>query len=138
MQRGLAKPVAGFLVALLAKVAQLEPVSYLWRADEFPEKRFGTERVNGLIAQQVEQVLPELVTTDEDGYKRIDFSELPLLAIQAIRELKAENDSLRTQQTQFASKVDLQQAEISELREMLMSLQRQVGTQVSKAVTSGQ
>jgi hypothetical protein len=104
---------------VLDRVARLEPVSYLWRADEFPAKRFGAERVNGLIAQQVEQVLPELVSTDEEGYKRINFSELPLLAIQAVRELKQDNDALR--------------AELAELKQLL---EHRLGLQVSKSVMS--
>ena len=40
-------------------------------------------------------MLPELVATDSDGYKAIDYSKLPLLTIQAVKELKAENDELK-------------------------------------------
>ena len=32
---------------------------------------------------------------DADGYKAIDYSKLPLLTIQAVKELKAENDELK-------------------------------------------
>jgi hypothetical protein len=42
----------------------------------------------------VEAVLPEIVTTDADGYKAVDYAKLPLLAIKAIRELKERNDAL--------------------------------------------
>jgi hypothetical protein len=49
-----------------------------------------------LIAQEVEAVLPELVTTDEQGFKAVNYSKLPLLTIQAVKELKAENDDLKT------------------------------------------
>ena len=78
----------------LDRVAALRPAHYFWRADEFPGRGFGNGQAYGLIAQDVEQVLPELVTTDDDGYKRVDYSKLPLLAIQAIRELKEKNDAL--------------------------------------------
>jgi hypothetical protein len=37
----------------------------------------------GLIAQEVEPTLPELVVTNEDGYKAVDDSKLPLLTIEA-------------------------------------------------------
>ena len=80
--------------AALDHVAALRPVHFYWRADEFPERAFGTRESFGLIAQDVEAVLPELVTTDEDGYKAVNYSKLPLLAIQAITELKARNDAL--------------------------------------------
>jgi hypothetical protein len=78
----------------LDRVAALRPVDYSWRADEFPDRAFGTARTYGLIAQDVEQVLPELVSSDEQGFKAVDYTRLPLLAIQAIKELKERNDAL--------------------------------------------
>ncbi len=83
--------------AALDAVASLRPVHYYWRSAEFPQKGFGSERAYGLIAQDVAEALPELVSTDQDGYQAIDYAKLPLLAIQAIKELKAENDSLKQQ-----------------------------------------
>jgi hypothetical protein len=80
---------------VLNQLTALQPVHYYWRATEFPERHFGNSQSYGLIAQDVEQVLPELVATDSDGYKAIDYSELPLLTIQAVKELKAENDALK-------------------------------------------
>jgi hypothetical protein len=80
---------------MLDKVTALQPVHYFWRASEFPERHFGNSRSYGLIAQDVEQVLPELVATDSDGYKAVDYSKLPLLTIEAVKELKAENDTLK-------------------------------------------
>src|SRR6266540_521550 len=84
-------PFGGVRHALTA----LQPVHYYWRAAEFPERHFGNSRAYGLIAQDVEEVLPELVVTDEDGYKAVNYSKLPLLTIQAVKELKAENDLLK-------------------------------------------
>ena len=79
---------------LLSKLAQLQPVNFSWRVEEFPEKHFGTSRSYGLIAQEVEKVFPEMVGQDEGGYRTVDYSRLPLLLIQGVRELKAENDRL--------------------------------------------
>jgi hypothetical protein len=70
-------------------------VHYFWRAADFPQQHFGDGRAYGLIAQDVEDVLPELVVTNEDGFKAIDYTKLPLLTIQAVKELKAENDQLK-------------------------------------------
>jgi predicted methyltransferase len=61
----------------------------------YPARQFGTSRTYGLIAQEVERVLPDLVVTGDDGYKAVDYSQLPLLAVQAIGELKQENDTLK-------------------------------------------
>jgi hypothetical protein len=80
---------------VLNKLTRLQPKYYFWRAAEFPEKQFGAAREAGLVAQEVERVLPELVSEDEQGYKQVDYSKLPLLMLQAIKELKTENDQLK-------------------------------------------
>jgi hypothetical protein len=63
-------------------------VHFYWRAAEFPDRHFGDTQAYGLIAQDVEQVLPELVVTGADGFKQVDYAKLPLLTIQAVKELK--------------------------------------------------
>ena len=80
---------------MLDQLTALQPVHYFWRATEFPEQHFGDSRAYGLIAQDVEQVLPELVVTNDDGFKAVDYSKLPLLTIQAVKDLKSENDALK-------------------------------------------
>ncbi|MBP7776314.1 MAG: tail fiber domain-containing protein [Acidobacteria bacterium] len=94
----LKRDVSSFEPAL-DRVSRLRPVHFSWRTDAFPARGFGAARTYGLIAQEVETVLPELVTTGEDGFKRVDYSQLPLLAIQAIGELKRDNDALRAELT---------------------------------------
>lgn len=80
---------------ILDRLVGLRPVHFFWRNREFPERRFGTRESHGLIAQEVRPVLPELVTTDDDGYLAVNYSKLPLLAIQAIRELDTRNRAMR-------------------------------------------
>lgn len=82
------------LAPTLERLAALQPVQFSWRAQAFPDRGFGPAREAGLIAQDVEAVFPELVVTGEDGYKAVDYSRLPLVSLQAIRELHARNDSL--------------------------------------------
>jgi hypothetical protein len=95
---------------VLEKVTQLNPVSYEWRRDEHPEYQFGEGRMSGLIAQEVEQVFPSMVGQDGNGYKAVNYSQLPLLLLQAVRELKAENDTLRStleeQRREFQAQLD--------------------------------
>jgi len=90
---------------MLDKVTALQPVHYFWRSDEFPARHFGNSQNSGLIAQDVEQVLPELVATDSDGYKAIDYSTLPLLTIQAVKELKSENDARKAENDALKQRV---------------------------------
>ena len=80
---------------VLGPLTALQPVHYFWRAADFPSQNFGDGRAYGLIAQDTEQVLPDLVVTGADGFKAVDYSKLPLLTIQAVKELKAENDALK-------------------------------------------
>jgi hypothetical protein len=81
--------------SVLNQVTRLQPKYFYWRASEFKDKGFGPEREAGLIAQEVEQVLPQLVSEDSEGYKLVDYSKLPLMLLQAVKELKAENDQLK-------------------------------------------
>lgn len=90
------KNITPFAPALKA-VSRLQPVHFDWRSQEFPNKHFGAARSFGLIAQDVEVVLPELVTTDADGYKAVKYNQLPLYMLQAIKDLKSENDALKVQ-----------------------------------------
>ena len=50
-------------------------------------------------------MLPELVATDSDGYKAVDYSKLPLLTIQAVKELKAENDARKAENNALKQRV---------------------------------
>jgi len=49
----------------------------------------------GVIAQEVEKVIPEVVRTREDGLKSVAYSEMVGLLIEAIKELKSEMDELK-------------------------------------------
>jgi Chaperone of endosialidase len=114
---------------VLGQLTALQPVHYYWRAEDFPNRHFGTAQSYGLIAQEVEQVLPELVTTDSDGYKAVDYTKLPLLTIQAVKELKAENDELKKQVSALKQQVEndpLKQrvAELERLIEELLALKK--------------
>jgi len=48
-----------------------------------------------VIAQEVEKVLPEVVTTTEDGTKTVAYGNLVGLLIESIKELKAEVEELK-------------------------------------------
>jgi Chaperone of endosialidase len=96
----------------LERFGRLKPVNYFWRASEFSDKRFGTRPSYGLIAQDVQQVFPDLVTTDEQGYLAVNYSKLPLLTIQAVNELKAENDALKVQNAALEARLSALEAAI--------------------------
>ncbi len=83
------------LLNSLEKVEKLNGVNYFWRSDEFTSMKNDTGIQIGLIAQELEKIFPELVKNDEEGYKSIEYSHLVPVLIEAIKELKAEVDSLK-------------------------------------------
>jgi hypothetical protein len=48
----------------------------------------------GMIAQELEGVLPELVYTDSDGYKRIYYDRLSALLVEVVKELSIRLENL--------------------------------------------
>lgn len=104
--------------SVLENFSKLRPVNYFWRADEFADHHFGTHQSFGLIAQDVEALFPELVSTDEKGFKAVNYSKLPLYTVQAVTELKAENDALK-------QRLNAQQAQIDELKKIVASIKEE-------------
>jgi hypothetical protein len=69
-------------------VSQLRGVRFAW-------KETGVETV-GLIAQEVEKVLPELIGTNADtGLKSVSYANMVAVLIEAVKELKAEIEELK-------------------------------------------
>lgn len=80
----------------LEKLSQLQGVSFQWDIENYPDVGFDDTPQIGLIAQEVEQVFPELVTTNNEGYKGVKYNKLTAILIEAVKELKAQNDALKT------------------------------------------
>lgn len=102
------------LAPMLDRLTRLQPVQYSWRADEFPDKAFGTGEVLGLVAQDVEAVLPDLVTTDAEGYKSVNYGQLPLLAVQALKEMKAKVDAVQRENADLAARLATLEAALAQ------------------------
>ena len=60
------------------KLEQLNGYYYYW--DNKPD----TSRQVGVLAQEVEAILPETVSTDENGYKSVDYGKLTALLIDCL------------------------------------------------------
>jgi hypothetical protein len=81
----------------LQKLMQLKGVEYEMKTGEFAKNHFQTGRQIGLLAQDVEKVIPEAVN-EKDGYKGVDYARLVPLLIEAIKELKKEIEILKAKQ----------------------------------------
>ncbi len=81
----------------LSSIILLNGVRYNLKAEEFQERQFTNKPQIGLLAQDVELIYPEVVFTDQNGYKAIDYSKLTPVLIEAIKELKDELKDLKEQ-----------------------------------------
>jgi hypothetical protein len=79
----------------LNKVKSLNGVYYDYQTANFPNMNFSTNRQVGLIAQNVDTVLTEVVTYDSllDAYT-MDYSKINALLIEAIKEQQNQIDSM--------------------------------------------
>ena len=73
----------------LAKVISISGNTYDWN-----DKSGKTGKDVGVIAQELEEVLPEAVTTRKNGYLAVDYDRVVPLLVEAIKELNAKVDSL--------------------------------------------
>ncbi len=90
-----------FLSGALDKISQLNPISF-----EFIDSKFGQGRQYGLSAQDVEKVLPEIVKSDNDGIKKVRYGlEIQMYMLEAIKELKAENEQLRNNNADLEKRI---------------------------------
>ncbi|RHY30619.1 hypothetical protein DYB32_004186 [Aphanomyces invadans] len=70
------------LSAALARVKQLR--GYNYDRDAFPRKGFSGRREIGFVAQEVDLVLPEVVTTDSDGFKYVAYSRIVPVVVEGM------------------------------------------------------
>ena len=70
------------------KLSKIRGVTYFMRKDEFPEKNFDERRQFGVIAQEIQEVFPNLVfKINDDGYLGVNYTGLiPLLIDQSNRQ----------------------------------------------------
>jgi len=87
----------------LDKVMNISGVSFDWK--ELTEKEKETIHGNtghdvGVIAQEIEKVLPEVVTERDNGYKAVKYEKLVPLLIEAIKQQQVQIDELKDCQCQ--------------------------------------
>ena len=84
----------------LDKVMSINGVQFEW-TDDFIESEGGEDGFFirkhdvGVIAQEIEKVLPEVVAERDDGIKAVKYDRIVALLIEAVKELKQEVDTLK-------------------------------------------
>ena len=70
-------------------INNLNPVAYNWKSDNRADE--------GLIAQEVEKVMPNAVSQTKDGYYMMDYSKLVTPLVKAIQEQQEQIESLKSE-----------------------------------------
>ena len=102
----------------LEDLCKFRVVKYNWFNDDDT-----TPKDLGLIAQEVEQIFPNLVQddqatiSDDDDtlYKQLKITVLPFMLLKAIQELSAKNDALEAENTAMKTRMDALEARLTAL-----------------------
>ena len=76
----------------IEKISQIGGYSFIWNTEK---QHIYKGKDYGVIAQEIEEVLPELVDTRENGYKAVKYDRLVSLLIEGIKELSEEVKELK-------------------------------------------
>lgn len=110
------------LTNTLDNIEKLRGVSYQWRKEEFPNRNFNNKPQLGLIAQEVEKVYPELIMVDNEGFKSMDYMSFTAVLLEAVKELKSQNEDLNKQVEFLKENNDVLESKISEIGQMKAQL----------------
>ena len=83
----------------LDKILALNPVSFTWKGTSVQE--------TGLIAQWTESIIPEIVSTADDGIKSIDYSKLTPYLAGAVQQLNTKIVALEDSKVDSSQDVSL-------------------------------
>jgi hypothetical protein len=92
------------------KLMQINGVEFDW-TDEYIQNKGGVDGYFirkhdvGVIAQEIEKVLPEAVATRTNGEKAVKYEMIVPLLIEAIKEQQSEINNLRVQLVQLSEKI---------------------------------
>jgi trimeric autotransporter adhesin len=102
----------------LELILKMNGVTYEWH-----DQITGNKRPQGLqfgfIAQELKEIFPEKVTLDANGFYQTAYGDYDAILVQAIKELKQENDELKKEIN--ALKLILKSAEFKALLNMISS-----------------
>ena len=97
---------------ILARLQQIKGYQFRMKDDTSGQIEYG------VIAQEIERVFPELVVTDKtaEGMKSVNYVGLIAPLIEATKELKSENDSLKAKIADFDARMAALENNVDELK----------------------
>jgi hypothetical protein len=98
-----------FVFACVCKCIQ---VTYKYAVDAFPERKFPDGEQIGWIAQDMQEIAPQLVSADSEGYLGVSYAHATVLVAEAVKELKLQHDA----------EIGTLKSEIEELKKLVAQL----------------
>ena len=83
------------------RLKNIPKVYYTWKNDPASKMNIGTS------AQELQEVYPEIVDTNENGILAVAYDKLSIIALAAIDELKKENDGLRNEIKELRTRLEI-------------------------------
>ena len=81
----------------LDKILKLNPVTFRWKNND-------TKNNIGLIAQEVEDIIPDAVNENNE-IKGIQYNAITAMLVKSVQELKSENQSLKDENQDLKQKL---------------------------------
>ena len=111
----------------LSSVQQMEGVFYNWKSPKELEKESidialspNTERLEmGFIAQDLERIIPELVDTDNEGYKSVQYSKVVALLVEALKEESNKRTDLEKIVADLKAQNEAQSKDLEKIKALL-------------------
>ncbi|MBL4753404.1 MAG: tail fiber domain-containing protein, partial [Flavobacteriales bacterium] len=140
------KNIEGSYTKGLNEILQLQPITYHYKnrplsgvegseTEGLGERIFSEEVLNkqnvGFSAQAVQKIFPEAVGTDADGYLNFNMHAILVAYVNAIKELKAENEALKDEVAEI-SVLKIKVAEIDALKAELEAVKEIIGMEAKK------
>lgn len=77
---------------------KINGVRFHWKQDEISKAvhNYGDEEELGVIAQEIEEVFPQLVQTRDTGYKAVRYDRIIPVLIEAVKEQQKQIEELKT------------------------------------------
>ncbi|WP_299578317.1 tail fiber domain-containing protein [uncultured Sunxiuqinia sp.] len=99
------------LSGVLQKIDRLRGVQFEYR----DQQKYACGPKVGVIAQELQQVYPSMVTTGDDGFLKVDYTQLTAVLIQAVKEQEHKLASQQQQIEELNNKVDKLQQQLESI-----------------------
>ena len=111
----------------LDSVCQLRGVTFEWSRQGHPDELVRAGRQIGFIAQEVEQVLPELVGQDQKGIRAVSYSHMVPVLVEAIKEQRQRTEQIAVEKETEIQALKQELAELKAVVSRLVAQQKQGG-----------